>query len=100
LAHNGEINTLWGNRNAMRRREGRLAGAHGVAVAPERVDLAVVGEQPERLRQRPARAGGGRGALVEDRARRPVVRRLEVGEECGKLRPGEQRLVDERATGE
>src|SRR5437016_3732384 len=27
LAHNGEINTLWGNRNAMRAREPALAGA-------------------------------------------------------------------------
>ncbi len=83
-----------------RRREGRLAGAHGVAVAPECVDLAVVGEQPERLRQRPARAGVGRVALVEDRDRRLVVRRPQVGEESGELRPREQRLVHERAAGE
>ena len=34
LAHNGEINTLWGNRNAMRAREAALASplwGHGVA---------------------------------------------------------------------
>jgi len=39
------------------------------AVAGDGVDLAVVREQPERLRERPARAGVGREALVEhDRA--------------------------------
>ena len=55
-----------------------------------------MGEQAERLRQRPARARVGRIALVKDRDRRFVVRRLEIEEERRELRPGQQRLVHER----
>ena len=83
-----------------RRRERRLAGTHRVAIAPQRIDFAVVGEQMERLGQRPARAGVGRVALMEHRDRRFVVRRLQVGEERRKLCAREQRLVDQRTARE
>ena len=43
-----------------------LVRLHPVDVALEGVDLAVVGEHPERLRQMPGREGVGRIALVED----------------------------------
>jgi len=50
-----------------RRGKGRLTRQHRVAVAPQRVDLAIVREQPERLRQRPAGQRVGRVALMKDR---------------------------------
>ena len=54
--------------------QGRLARPHRIAVPPQRVDLAVVGEHAERLGQRPARRRVRRIALVKDRDRR-----LEIG---------------------
>ena len=47
-----------------------LARPHPVAVAGERVDLAVVGDQPVRVGQRPARERVGREARVQQRERR------------------------------
>ena len=81
-------------------REHRLAHGHRVPVAPERVDLPVVGQQPERLRQRPARQGVGRVALVEDGDGALVLRVAEVGVEGRELGAGEERLVDDGAAGE
>ena len=75
----------------------RLAGAHPVAVALHRVDLAVVGDVAVRVRERPRRERVRREAAVHQRERRldPLV--VEVGEELGELRRGEHALVDERA---
>ena len=81
-------------------REHGLAGPHRVAVPPQRVDLAVVREQLERLRQRPARHGVGRVALVEDGDRCFEEGRPQVGIERRQLGPGEQRLIDDGAAGE
>ena len=81
-------------------RELRLARAHPVDVAAQRVDLAVVGDHPVRVRERPARERVRREARVDQRegALEPRVR--QVGEEAGELRRGEHPLVDERAGGE
>ena len=78
-------------------RHQRLAGAHPVAVALQRVDLAVVREVPVRVRERPRRERVGGEAAVHQRQRRldPLVG--EVGEELGQLRRGEHALVDEGA---
>src|SRR5207247_9112628 len=53
-----------------RRGQRWLARLHGVAVPPQRVDLAVVRQQPERLRQRPARQRVPRVAPGKQRAAR------------------------------
>ena len=50
-------------------RAATLARAHPVAVAAQRVDLAVVGDHPERLRQLPGRERVGREARVDERER-------------------------------
>src|SRR5207237_9292169 len=67
------------------------------AVAPQRVDLAVVRQQPERLGQRPAGRRIGRVALMEYGQCRLEVRRLQVGEERAELGPGEQGLINDGA---
>ena len=76
-----------------------LARAHPVLVAHERVDLAVVGDEPVRVRERPAREGVGREARVHERQRRrrPLV--AQVGEERRELVRDEHALVDHRARG-
>ena len=84
-----------------RRGERQLARAHPVAVAAQRVDLAVVGEHPVGVGQLPAREGVGREARVDEReaaTRSAVV--LEVGEVARELGRGEHPLVDDRARGE
>ena len=45
----------------------RLMAFHPVEIAAQRIDLAIMGENPEGLRQRPGREGVGRIALVIDR---------------------------------
>ncbi len=50
-----------------RRGELQLARSHPVSVAAQRVDLAVVGEHPVRVRQLPAREGVRREARVHER---------------------------------
>ncbi len=78
-------------------RELRLAGAHPVAVSLDRVDLAVVRDQPVRVRQRPARERVGGEPRVHEREGRLVALVGEVGEEPGELTGGEHALVDQRA---
>ena len=77
--------------------EQRLAGPHPVAVAHHRVDLAVVGDEPERVRQRPARERVGGEPRVDDGqgGGHPLVD--QVGEEAVELVGGEHPLVDEGA---
>ena len=76
----------------------RFAGAHPVLVAHHRVDLAVVGDHPVRMRERPRRERVGREPRVHERERglEPVVD--EVGIEVGELAGDEHALVDERAS--
>ena len=75
----------------------RLAGPHPVAVAHHRVDLAVVGDEAERVGQRPAREGVGGEARVHHGQRRghPLVD--QVGEEVVELVGGQHALVDQGA---
>ena len=78
----------------------RLARAHPVDVAAQRVDLAVVGDHPVRVRELPARERVGREARVDERQRGlgPLV--LQVGVVAQQLRRGEHALVDDRAARE
>ena len=79
--------------------EHRLPGPHPVDVAADGVDLAVVGDHPQRLGQLPARRRVRREARVDDRegaAQRPVA---EVGEELRQLRRRQHPLVDDRPAG-
>ena len=75
----------------------RLAGAHPVLVALHRVDLAVVGDVPVRVSERPRREGVGRepGVDEQQRALDPVVG--QVAEELTQLRRREHPLVDDRS---
>ena len=59
----------------------RLAGAHPVRVAHQRVDLAVVGDDAERVREVPARERVRREAGVHERQRGAEALVLEVGVE-------------------
>ena len=78
-------------------------GGHAVLVAPQRVDLAVVAQVPERLGPLPGRRGVGREAGVEHRQRRVEVGGGQVGVEARQAVAHDQRLVDdggERPAGE
>ena len=77
----------------------RLAGPHPVLVAGDGVDLAVVGDPPERVGQRPGREGVGGEPRVHDaqRAGQPIV--LQVKVKRLELRGGQHALVDEGLTG-
>ena len=63
----------------------RLAGAHPVLVPLHGVDLAVVGDVPVGVRQRPGREGVGREALVNQRQSRfeAFVKQVERERERG-----------------
>ena len=78
----------------------RLARAHPVDVAAQRVDLAVVGDHPVRVRELPAREGVGGEAGVDERERRLRARVLEVGVVAQQLRRREHPLVDDGPRGE
>ncbi len=78
-------------------RERALARVHPVRVAAQRVDLAVVREIAERLRQLPGREGVGAVALVDEREARFDVGIREVREELRRLVREEHALVDERS---
>jgi hypothetical protein len=73
--------------------EQRLAGPHAVAVAADRVDLAVVRHRAVGVRQRPAREGVRREPAVHDGDRRlqPLV--AQVREEQRQLIGGQHALV-------
>ncbi len=77
--------------------EGRPARRHPVAVAADRVDLAVVGDDPERLRERPRRERVRREPRVDQRELGGVARVGQVREERLELRRREHALVDQRA---
>jgi hypothetical protein len=70
---------------------------HPVDVAAQRIDLAVMGEDAEGLRQRPGREGVGRVALVIDGEGRNEALVEKVRVECGQLLGEEHALVDDRA---
>ncbi len=83
-----------------RRIHPRLVRLHPVDVAFQRVDLAIVGDHAERLRQVPGREGVGRIALVIDREVGDEALVQQVGIERGQLLGEEHALVDDRAAGE
>ncbi len=78
-------------------RHADLVAEHPVAVAADGVDLAVVGEAAERLRQPPLREGVGRVTLVEQRDAALEARVGQVGVEDRQALGEEQPLVDDRA---
>ncbi len=71
-----------------------------VAVAGDGVDLAVVGEKAERLRQRPLRHGVGGEALVEDADGGGQTLVAEVREELRQVRRHHQTFIDDVLVGE
>ena len=78
------------------RGELRLARPHPVDVAAQRVDLAVVGDQPVGMRELPAREGVRREARVDERERARDALVAEVGEVAPQLRRRQHPLVDDR----
>ena len=74
-----------------------LSRLHPGSIPSDRVDLAVVREQPERLRQGPGRGGVRAVALVEEREGGLVERVCEIGVEVRQVRAAHERLVDEGA---
>ncbi len=91
--------TFFRSREQRRLAQG-LAGPHPVDVAPERVDLAVVGHVPVRVGQRPGGKRVGREALVDEGQRRLHGRVRHVGVHGLDLVGREHALVDERIGGE
>ena len=77
----------------------RLTGPHPVLVAGHGVDLAVVGDPAERMRQRPGREGVGGEPRVHDaqRALQTVVLQIQV--EGLQLRGGQHALVNQGLAG-
>ena len=75
-----------------------VAGATAdlLAIAADRVDLAVVGDRAERLGESPDRMGVRGVALVEDRVAE-LDRRAQVRIELGQASAGDEALVDDRA---
>ena len=80
-----------------RRLEDSAAGLCPVAVGLDGVDLAVMRQQAERMRQTPLRQRVGREALVEHRHRRFNPRIVEVFEELGEMLRHHHALVDNGA---
>ena len=77
-----------------------LPRRHPVVVAAQRVDLAVVGDHPVGMRQRPGREGVGGEALVHQRQRALEVRIVQVGIIGDELVGEEHALVDDGAAGD
>ena len=78
----------------------RLAGAHPVSVALNGVDLAVVGDVAEWMREWPRRERVRRKARVHQCERRFHTRIGEIRVELGKLLGAQHPLIDERPPGE
>ncbi len=78
----------------------RLPGPHPVAVAHHGVDLAVVRDHPERVRQLPGRerVGGETGVDDRQRAGQPLV--VQFGEDQLELLGGQHPLVDQGPAGQ
>ena len=83
-----------------RRFEHRFPRLHVIEIAPDRVDLSVVGQIAERMRQRPRRERVRAVPLMDDRkgALAVLVRQIRI--EAGNLMGEKQTLVDHRAGGE
>ncbi len=79
------------------RRQLRLARPHPVDVAPQRVDLAVVGDHPVGVGELPARERVRRVARVHERERGGSALVAEIRVVGGQLRRRQHPLVDHRA---
>uniref|UniRef100_A0A6J5ZYZ3 Unannotated protein n=1 Tax=freshwater metagenome TaxID=449393 RepID=A0A6J5ZYZ3_9ZZZZ len=80
--------------------ERALPRAHPVDVPHQRVDLAVVGDHAERMRELPAREGVGREARVNESQRRGKAFVAEIRVELRDLTRHQHALVDAGAGGE
>ena len=74
-----------------------LPRRHPVDVAAQRVDFAVMGDHPVRMRQRPGREGVGRETLMHQRQRAVEVRLRQIGIIFAELVGQEHALVDHGA---
>ncbi len=83
-----------------RRGHGSLAGRHPIEVAAQRIDLAVVGDHPVGMRERPGREGVGREALVHERERACEIRVVQIRIIGAELVGEEHALVDDGAAGD
>ena len=72
------------------------AGVHPVHIAPDRVDLAVVGDEPVRVGELPGREGVGREPLVHQGQGRDRPRVAQVTIEAANLVGEQEALVDHR----
>ena len=99
VVERGRIRSFRPDDAAELRLELGLAGPHPGPVAGDRVDLAVVGKEPEGLRQPPVGHGVGRVALVK--YGHPALARFiaQVEIEVGEPRTRHQALVDDRPAG-
>ena len=77
-----------------------FTGGEPVAVALDGVDLAIVGQQTERLGQRPAREGVGGEAGVDDGDGGLHALVVQILEEVGELHGGEHALVRDGTGGQ
>ncbi len=75
----------------------RLPRRHPVDVAAQRVDLAIMGDHPVGMRQRPGREGVGRETLVHECERALEIRLVQVGVVLAELVGEEHALVDHGA---
>ncbi len=82
------------------RGHGMMAGPHPVDVAPQGVDLTVVGQEPERLGQIPGREGIGGKALMHQRQGADHARIAQVGVVAVHLIGQQHALVDHGAAGQ
>ena len=76
-----------------------LMTGHPVLVATDGVDLAIMRQHAERLRQLPGRHGVGRITLVIDREGRDKARIIQIREKGRHLLGKEHTLIDDRSAG-
>jgi hypothetical protein len=81
-------------------RQHRFTRMHAIAVAAHRVDLSVVGHEPERVRQRPGRECVGGEPAVDDRDRAHASLVAQIREVLWQLHCGEHALVGDGPTGQ
>src|SRR5699024_6932684 len=79
--------------------DGFLPGQHGVGVALDGVDLAVVQDEPVGVGAHPAGGGVGGKAAVHHADGRLVVLVLQIGVEAAQFAHQEHPLVDDGAAG-
>ncbi len=77
-----------------------LSGLHPVSVAPERIDLSVVSDQPHRMCAIPTGKSVGRKSGVHHRKMTDVVGRLKIGKVIHQLQGAKHPFVDHDPTGE